>query len=610
MKFHMIGENLRKDVVHIVLAGVSGHFIASYLHFRFEYLVALLVLCIILFCIRTNEKQKFNSKVSVIFIGIFSSLLSFAIILGDHIHTQDTYYGTIMENYIIPYTLVDVVAFFFIAFGIFEMAKSIYFWHANNKKLKKYQFCIENKISYKVVIIVAVCLFFAWLPYLLVYFPGYIFGDTMSSIAQALGNEPLNNHHPVCYTLFIKLCFKIGRIFGGNTVGCVLYCVIQMVYMSLSISYLICWLFFRMNLRKIHLIALGGFYGVIPYFAQMSIAMWKDPIFGVTLVVITLMIMEAILSRGAVIQKDKFFGIKYVFLLLVLIFVRNNGIYIAFFMSVVFIIMSIYMRKDLICNALKKMAIFTILVALTAQFITGPLYDKLGIEKEKVESYGIFLNQMARVVACEGKMSEEDREYMEQLLPLELYKSVYTPCCVDSLKWNSNFDSSVLEENFFKRYFSMFKKNPRIFFEAWELQTYGFWTINCDEVNYYSRNIVGGVPRNYYLEYKDVLEEYDIKVGKYVNSELLTKVFPIEDIGIPIGIINWCVVLLVIFLILRKQELLVIALTPTIGLMITLIVASPIHYWPRYAVAEQYLIPFYIALFVCSKNQEFSRRKE
>ena len=113
----------------------------------------------------------------------------------------------------------------------------------------------ENKISFKLVIIIGICIFAVWLPYLIVYYPGYIFGDTLYSILQAIGSSPLDNHHPVFYTLFIKVCLKIGNLLGGgNTLGCAIYCLIQMLYMSICISYVTSWLYSRFKLPKIFLI--------------------------------------------------------------------------------------------------------------------------------------------------------------------------------------------------------------------------------------------------------------------------------------------------------------------------------------------------------------------
>ncbi|MBS5399814.1 MAG: hypothetical protein KHY08_12050 [Lachnospiraceae bacterium] len=587
-------------IIYSILAVISGYFISSYLHFKFQYLVGIGFFCLIIACIRRNRKQNFLTKSKRFIIIAFSILLSFAIVLGDHIHVEDAYTGTTIDNYIVPYTVIDLLALIFIALGIYEIVKCIYFFSVKFKSPRIIQFSMQNKISVKSVVIVLACLLVLWLPYLFVYYPGFIFGDTLYSILQAIGGVALDNHHPVFYTLFIKFCLKLGNILGGsNTVGCVIYCIFQMLYMGICISYLSCWLYFRMKLPKKFLVILIMFYGITPYFAQMSIAMWKDPIFSVTLAVLTVMLMDVLLSKGEILEKNLLFEGVYIILLCILIFVRNNGIYISFFMAFIFFVMWIIHRKKAIKKAWKKLGICTIVIVIVSQIIVGPVYNKLGVGQETVESYGIFLNQMARVVACEGKMSEEDQNYMDQLLPIDLYKTTYTPCCVDLLKWNQEFDGSALENDFFKRYLSMLLKNPRIFFEGWVLQTYGYWTVNCDEINYYSANITGGIPRNLDSDiYQEELNMYGIKLGGYANDEMLTKAFPVADWAIPIGIINWWVLFVVVFIILKEQNSLMVVLAPTVGLIITLIVASPISYWPRYAAAEQYLLPFYIALFI------------
>lgn len=108
---------------------------------------------------------------------------------------------------------------------------------------------------------------------------------------------------------------------------------------------------------------------------------------------------------------------------------------------------------------------------------------------------------MARVVVENGELSAEDSDYMGRLLPMEEYQSAYTPCLVDNLKWNPNFQKEVLEDGFFRTYLSILRKNPRICFEAWELQTFGFWSVNQKWVNGFTGNILNGVPRNIYPEY-------------------------------------------------------------------------------------------------------------
>ena len=40
------------------------------------------------------------------------------------------------------------------------------------------------------------------------------------------------------------------------------------------------------------------------------------------------------------------------------------------------------------------------------------------------------------------------------------------------------------------------------------------------------------------------------------------------------------------------------AIAPTLGLAITLFVATPYAYWQRYGLAQYYLVPFYIFIVV------------
>lgn len=600
------------DIFCFIVAFLSGWFTIQYLGIGFSYLSAVLLALVILACIKFNRKRQIQQKYLQCVIGIFSFGLSVVIVLGRHIHVEDIYSGTITDNYILSFGVMDVVAVLAITYGIYEIVKRLYSVCLQYAGRLSLQYNQDGKISFKLLLVIALILFVLWLPYLYVYYPGFIFSDTMSSIQQAVGIAGWNNHHPVMYTMFIKVCLKVGSFLGGdNTIGCVIYCISQMLYMSICLSYLLCWLYKRMNIPRVLLGVMIVFYGVTPYFAQMSIAMWKDPVFSVTLVAMTVLLTDVILSRGTVLLKNPFLWGIYIFLALVTIFVRNNGIYITLFVGFVLLIVYCLKRKEDIGKSLRKLVLCTIVVLVFSQLITGPLYNQLGIQKETVESYGIFLNQMARVAAYQGNMSDEDKEYMDQLLPIELYESTYRPCCVDMLKWDANFNPSVLENGFFERYFSMLLKNPKLFFEGWELQTYGFWTVNCEEINYYSGNIMGGVPRNYYPDYyKSELDTYGIQVGKYVNDPILTKIFPIEDPAIPIGIINWFVIILIILAIIVRQEVLLVALAPTAGLMITLIVASPISYWPRYAAAEQYLVPFYLVLFCYVFKQKIMEKGE
>ena len=174
-------------------------------------------------------------------------------------------------------------------------------------------------------------------------------------------------------------------------------------------------------------------------------------------------------------------------------------------------------------------------IAIAASLlITGPIYNSLGISpSEKVEGLGIPLNQMARVVAYDGDTTESDKEYMSSLLPLEQYQEVYAPTCTDPLKWNTQFNPEPLTDDFWPHWLSMLVKNPLVYFEAWEMQTFGYWTVNHPSVVFHQGNINGGVPRT--AEDPREAPSLGIQPKNLFGNDLVYSILPYDNYSIPIG---------------------------------------------------------------------------
>ena len=594
---------MQSQIFRIIISALSGRVLAEYGMFRLETLFSFVLFLIIYASLCYGKQRDLNLK-GKLGLGLFSCLFSVVLILGYHIHVESGYGGLMDVNYIIPYSIGDFVSYPFLVMACYSIAKALYLILQDKKEFAGLQFSLDKKITWKQMLLVCSLLFIAWIPYFLTYYPGIIYGDTIASIQQAVREAWWSNHHPFFYTIFIKVCLEIGQQFGDNTIGCAIYTILQMLYMSTCFGYMICWICNRFNRSHVWKTILIIIYGCTPYIALLSIAMWKDPVFSASIVVYTLLLMDFIFTKGKFAERNILFWLVYAFMMLMIIFTRNNGIYLVAFTTAGVFAFYIFQKK----YRIKKMGTVLLLslgIMLLSKLVTGPGYDYIGITKPTTESYGLFLNQMARVVAYDGNMSEEDREYMNGLLPLELYESTYRPCCVDLLKFNENFRGDYLNEGFFKTYFSMLFKNPKLYFESWQLQTYGFWTVNQEEINYYDRNITGALPKNLNSEtYAEELEHYNLRVDNLLQSDWFREVFPSVDIYVPIGMIVWMIILAVIILVIDGKELLWIPLLPSIGLFLTLVIASPIFYWPRYAIALQYLLPVYLLLFLLKKQDE------
>lgn len=264
-------------------------------------------------------------------IMLFSMAFSISCVAGKHIVIEgDFYTGRYLENYITEYSLKDAAGFIALAIVVYcgLLLGLDRLWKV---KLISHDETSLN-VRWKAMFVMLAC----WIPYFLVYYPGFILGDSCSSIHQALGEYGLKNHHPIIYTLFIRICLNIGKIFGDLTLGCAIYTILQMLYVSYALGVSIEFLLHKGINRKIG-IAITLFFGLTPFYAQVSISMWKDPIFSATVLLWTILLLNDSNKRD--------FALKNTFLLLLICFTRNNGIYIAVFCEIMAVFIYVVSRK-------------------------------------------------------------------------------------------------------------------------------------------------------------------------------------------------------------------------------------------------------------------------
>lgn len=456
-----------------------------------------------------------------------------------------------------------------------------------------------GRLGVRWVLLLSAIVFLGWIPYMVIYWPGFIFGDSLSSLSQAMGWTALSNHHPVAYTIYLKCWLKFAGVLGlDSTVGVGLSSMFQSVLMSLGFGLLARWAVVRGGIRPVAGIVIALVFSMTPYIATYGIALWKDPLFSSAVVVFSICLADHVWSKGEIAQNRSWIALLLASSL-VMVFFRNNGVYILFgalvLLTIFLIVKSRLRYAKGSCRVIGCMAA----ILLVFGIVTGPIYSFGGVvPSEASESVGIPLNQMARVVALDGDMSESDREYMNSIYPLEEYKSTYTPCCTDNLKWAPGFNNSALNEGLWRHWASMLVRNPNAYFQAWELQTYGFWAVNPGNSDHlWSWNINGGVPRNANAAYVDQLVPYGIESNPAALDESWNEMLPMDSWSVPISWLFWTVLYLSICLLAAGKGRWVFALIPSIILVATLAIASPIYYWPRYGAALQFLIPMYALVF-------------
>lgn len=605
-----------KTIVLAVLSYASANALSIYLQWSPEPLVRavtffLLVLCSYCLFEKRIYRDILRRKEVIAMVG-FAVLLSLSVVLGFHIVTTDTYgSGTVAEDYIKPYRLMDIVSFLLIIYALslmsltaFVLLKGASVNDVGPVGRDAASLRWKTALGWRWVLGLSAIIFAAYIPYLLSYWPALVFGDTGVSLAQIYGQSEWTNAHPVAYTLLIKCCLDLASLCNLDvTAGCAMYSCVQMALMSLCFGYLARWAGVRCGLNCIWVFACAIFFALTPYIASYSIAMWKDPLFSVSVVMVTLLLMDFALTRTEA-AKGRAWKALFILSTLGMAFLRNNGIYVVVLLCVVMVFLcvkagrasSMTPRHESGVLVATRIVLSTLLVAVV---VLGPVCSACGVKAApKGDSLGIPLGQMARVVVLGGEMSEEDRAYMDSLMPLEEYAVSYHPACIDGIKWNPHFNESAIDGEFFIRWFSMLLKNPRCFFEAWEFQTCGFWAINQPRAISDEFNIYRGVPRN-------VNEQYDgfgIDFENLFGSEQVRQALPLDEWSMPVSFLNWCAVYIAICAVLMGRKAWLLAFLPTFGVIGTLLVSSPLIYWPRYEASTYFLIPFFVSVVLMLRS--------
>lgn len=532
----------------------------------------------ILETLKPKNKRYFIIKIIATLIFSATLILDKMIVFNGNVHSSYTqlYFLPFKASYILLFLLIFIISY--ASISILELLcekleKTIY-----TKKQRKAR---NIKIFFVVLCVILLC----WLPTILSYFPGGIFVDTVSSINQAMGKQPLNNHHPILYTILIKIFIDMANMFVNTQVqflqlGMELFTIFQVLIMAITCAYFVYWLYKKQISTK-YLVLITIFLGVFKLIPLYAISIWKDTPFCIALFLYIIFIAETVYQDGKNLEK---LGeiIKYVILLTLVAFLRNNGIYIV---TITTIILLITYRKNIFKN-LKEFTIIAIIQIIICFIVQGPVYKHYGISTEFVENVGVPLQQICYVIAHDGNITKEQEEFINNICPIETIKEKYTPGIVDHIKWNEKFNNSYLEENklqFIKVWFKMFIKNPKEYVEAYLLNTMGFWDINKSDEGLYVNNRMWG-NKNTYIGV--VQQDY---IEKATNISIRNLVENKKTISSATFLL--IMIISMLLTIYKKKYKNLLIYIPALATWLTIMIAVPVAVGLRYVYILVLMIP-------------------
>lgn len=516
---------------------------------------------------------------------LLSAVLSMAIVLDGNAVVSNGLYGSISESYISPITLQDGALWLFLTviLYIFLMVLAgIY------RKYSSRFFDPKERTSHPARFFLVVFLIFlaAWLPYILTYFPGAVYADAFDSIWQGSVNA-YSNHHPVLYTLWVKVCMQIGNALQGTaSAGVFVYTVSQTICMAAVMAYFVLWLR-QKGVSGIYCGVASAFIAVFPLFPYYAVTMWKDTYFALALFLFALYHIDIACSQMEVLRSGKGL-LRYFVLAFLVVFLRNNGLYVCVFAALVMLL--VFHKKGL--KFLGRYLIGEILFLVMVFVIQGPIFSLFVVPTEKVESLSIPNQQIFAVFADEnGVYDQEDINFISQIWDVDEMKEKYTPCLADTPKWYMDrFDQAFLNEHvgdYLKFWGRLGLKNPLIYVRAWLMETLCFWSPTRDGYTAYVQkgvwaNDIGLVQTNLWYNWfgwdfsELVVPRYYISAGFF---------FWIYMISIMVGYSA----------VPRKQRFkALLPAMPAIGLWLTIMIATPVASSLRYVYVLVLLTPLVV----------------
>lgn len=434
-------------------------------------------------------------------------------------------------------------------------------------------------VTARMGVLFAVVMLSCWLPYMLAWFPGGLYSDTLSVMAQALGTSPISNQHTLLYVFEWKVCLKLA---GYNQfIGCALMMGFQALVMASVCSYTVFWLN-RRGLGRAGCVLAVAFFALFPLFPYYVVSLWKDTTFSAFALWFCLSYADAVLARGrmAPLQVAALCASS-----LLVAFSRNNGKYIVLAAALLLLIVCRHRIGEVLIRLFAPLSAVLLIIVV----IQGPIYARLGVDTSStVESLGVPIQQIARVIAYDGDLSPTAEDVFYSIMPREVWKEAYRPLLVDSVKWNPSFKAFVISENlgkFVRAYIETGLRNPSLYLEGFLMSSAGFWDplMGANEnVAYVQLDMWNGSP----VPQVDIIESL---TGFSLRSALQPHVY--------FSCAFFALLMLVSLAVLAVNRCWTwcFALAPMLLLWGTLIIASPIAYSLRYCYALVLAIPIFVA---------------
>lgn len=526
-----------------------------------------------------------------IFLAIFSMATSLNLLMVSHIHTTGDIRDSWKNNYVLPFTVFDIVLFVAATILLYwagsMLVNKIVPWLRSRmmeKETESNKGLLENYSKVKIF----ACIFSVWFFFFLVFYPGTAMNDTIFVLEDPL---ELSRQHPLFYVIYTYGLFKVGSLLGNDpNSGLALISLVQMLAMIYALSDAITMLAGKLRERGKSCRICGAlilYFSFAPLFFTYAFSAIKDTPFSICMFYMILLLYRLKESKGKILSQTGY-KLQLLGCVLGVSGFRSNGLLV----SVGTLVIVGFVYKKYIC----KLATLWLLAIGMLLFINITCKPE-GTERLLQEGVSMQIQQVG-AIAAKGMLTEEQEEYLYKLLPKEKWEN-YAPSCADVLKWDAEFDREFLNatgSQFLSIWWKLMWEHPDEYFKAFLMNTYGFWGIETrNNEQYYQKDIWENTLG---LHQTSPLPDVIWKLFYRMYCNRFTYRY------LSAGTAFWLLGTVILWLIYRRDYGMAVIFAPAVCNFLTLLLTTPIAFAFRYVFVVAMLFPFFILLPFITENKE------
>ena len=212
------------------------------------------------------------------------------------------------------------------------------------------------------------------------------------------------------------------------------------------------------------------------------------------------------------------------------------------------------------------------------------------------ESVSIPVQQLARVVAEQESLTQEQTQSLSHFMDIDQIASLYQPEVSDPIKNLIRSTSSNYLDNhkseFFSLWLSVGISHLRTYFDAYFAQTHGFWYPDAS----YEVGLSDGIyPNEFGLTWQPLLKgSLVVKIREILFK--LWELIPLFGFLWSMGGMFWLILISQVLCLRQSRSANAILMIPAVALVLTLCIATPVATEFRYAYALFHGLPLYLIL--------------